>query len=134
MEIPRRKAKSAPVLSPYQRDHGGAASSKDAILTRIKLVAAERALPESEIKKVIGRLWTGDVISFAKKHRVNMDWLLTGDLKGLLDTVRGCPSRPPVLDPWYEIGLLLKKLGDQKLMPAAVECLRLLLERTGTAS
>jgi hypothetical protein len=23
-----------------------------------------------------------------------MDWVLTGDLKGLLETVRGCPSRP----------------------------------------
>jgi hypothetical protein len=97
----RRQAKPAPVTAPYQRELGDAASSKDAIRTRIRLIAAERALPESEIKKVIGRLWTGDVISFAKKHRVNMDWLLCGDLKGLLDTMRRCPSRPhqPVLSP-----------------------------------
>jgi hypothetical protein len=107
-----------------------------AIRNRIALIAAERRLPESEIKKVMGRLSTRDVLSFARKHRVNMDWLVCGDLKGLLETVRGCPSRPqePILDPWYEVGLLLRKLGDQKLLPAAVECMRLVLERQGNAS
>jgi hypothetical protein len=37
---------------------------------------------------------------FAKKYHVSVDWLIDGDLKGLLETVRGCPSRPeprPVL-------------------------------------
>jgi hypothetical protein len=37
-------------------------------------------------------------------------------------------------DPWFEVGQFLRKLGDQKLLPAAVECMRLLLERHGTAS
>jgi hypothetical protein len=35
------------------------------------------------------------------------------------------------LDPWFEAGLLLKKLNDRKLLPAGVECMRLLLERHG---
>jgi hypothetical protein len=63
--------------------------------------AAERRLPESEIKKAVGRLSTRDVLRFARKHRVNMDWLICGDLKGLLETARGCPSRPqqPILTP-----------------------------------
>ena len=37
--------------------------------------------------------------AFAKKYQISLDWLLDGDLKGLLETMRGCPSRPqkPVL-------------------------------------
>jgi len=66
----------------------------NAIRARISLIAAERRLPESEIKKAMGRLFLRDVMHFASKHRVNMDWLICGDLKGLLETARGCPSRP----------------------------------------
>ena len=43
-----------------------------AIRNRIALIATERGLPESEIKKVMGRLSTRDVLRFARKHRVNM--------------------------------------------------------------
>jgi hypothetical protein len=131
----KREAKPAPVMVPYQREVRGAASSKQAIRTRIALIAAERGLPESETKWA-GRLGTLDAMRFAKKHRVNMDWLLCGDLKGLLETMRGCPSRPqrPVLDPWFEAGSLLRKLNEQKLLADAVECMRLLIERHGDAS
>jgi hypothetical protein len=66
----------------------------NAIRARIALIAAERGLPESEFKKAMGRLVTRDVLQFARKHRVNMDWLICVDLKGLLETARGCPSRP----------------------------------------
>jgi hypothetical protein len=38
------------------------------------------------------------------------------------------------LDPWYQAGTLLRKLNDRNLLPAGVECMRLLLERHGTAS
>jgi hypothetical protein len=69
-------------------------ADKNAIRARIALIATERGLPESEIKKAMGRLLTRDVLRFARKHRVNMDWLICGDLKGLLETARGCPSRP----------------------------------------
>jgi hypothetical protein len=90
----RRKAKPAPVTAPYQREISDAASRKDAIRTRIRLIAAERGLPESEIKKVIGRLSTRDVICFMQRHDISADWLLCGDLKGLLRMVRVRPQRP----------------------------------------
>jgi hypothetical protein len=43
-------------------------------------------------------------------------------------------SQQPVLDPWYEVVLLLKKLDNKRLLPAAADCVRLLLERHSTAS
>jgi hypothetical protein len=61
----------------------------------VALVAAERKLPEAETAKVLrGRLQTWKLVRFSEKHRINGDWLFCGDLKGLLDTVPGCPSRP----------------------------------------
>jgi hypothetical protein len=50
----------------------------NAIRARISLIATERGLPKSETKKAMGRLLTRDVMRFAKKHRVNMDWLICG--------------------------------------------------------
>jgi len=49
--------------------------------------------PDSEIKWM-GRLATRDVVSFMTRHNNSADWLLCGDLKGRLKTVRGCPSQP----------------------------------------
>jgi hypothetical protein len=49
---------------------------------------AERSLPKSETAKVMGRLNTRDVVVFAERHRISLDWLICGDLKGLLRTVR----------------------------------------------
>ena len=70
------------------------ARAHNAIRDRIRLIAAERRLPESEIKKAVGQLSTRNLTRFARDYRVNM-------LKGLLETARGCPSRPthPVLTP-----------------------------------
>jgi len=51
---------------------------RNAIRARISLIATERGLPKSETKKAMGRLLTRDVMRFAKKHRVNMDWLICG--------------------------------------------------------
>jgi hypothetical protein len=42
----------------------------------------------------MGRLLTYDIKLFTEKHHVSVDWLICGDLKGLLRTVQGCPSRP----------------------------------------
>jgi hypothetical protein len=80
-------------------------TSREEIRARVRLIAAERNLPTSEIKW-IGRLKTYDCVSFSKRHRVSVDWLICGDLKGLLETMRGCPSRShrPVLTPADEDG------------------------------
>ena len=50
--------------------------------------------------------------------------------------VTAAPDEQPdeQLDLWSEVGRLLRKLNDQKLLPAGLECWRLLLERHGTAS
>jgi hypothetical protein len=55
---------------------------------RIQAIAHERSLPPDEIAKAL-TCRTFDVVQFAKRHRVNCDWLIFGDLKGLLETVRG---------------------------------------------
>jgi hypothetical protein len=135
----KRGRKPKPELSPeiaaLKRLSKDGASSNAAVRRRIALIAAERKLDPSETRALMkGRCLTlRHLGQFAEKHRVNLDWLIGGNLKGLLDTARGRPSRPqePILDPWYEVGLLLRKLGDQNLLPAAVECMRLVLERQG---
>jgi len=93
----------------YQPNIRDGASTHRAIRTRIRLLAAERGLTQSDIHAAL-TVNTYDIMHFAKRHRVSLDWLICGDLKGLLRTVKGCPSRPqqPVLDPWYESGLLLE--------------------------
>ena len=95
----KRGRKSKPEVSPkiaaIRRLSDDGASSNAAIRKRIALIAAERKLPAAETKKVMGRLLTYDIELFVEKHHISVDWLIAGDLKGLLRTVRGCPSRPP---------------------------------------
>jgi hypothetical protein len=59
----------------------------EAIRARIRLVAHERNLPDTEIKWM-GRLRVDDLVSFCERHRVSGAWLLDGDLKELLKTAR----------------------------------------------
>jgi hypothetical protein len=73
-----------------------------AVRKRIALIAAERKLDPSETEALMNgrRLRTFHLCQFAKKDHLSVDWLIFGNLKGLLETVRGCPSRPeprPVL-------------------------------------
>jgi hypothetical protein len=63
----------------------------EAMRARIRLLAAERNLPHSEIKWM-GRLTTRDVVSFMTRRNISADWLLCGDLKGLLRTIRARKS------------------------------------------
>jgi hypothetical protein len=80
----------------YGRLIDDGASTNAAMRRRIQAIAYERRLPPEEIAKAL-TCRTFDVVQFAKRHRVNCDWLIFGDLKGLLETVRGCPSRPQQL-------------------------------------
>ena len=61
----------------------------DAIRARIRLIAEERGLPAAEVKKALG-LRTYRLVSFAGQFGISLDWLILGDLKGLLRTVRRC--------------------------------------------
>ena len=58
-----------------------------ALRARVTLFAEERQIPKSEMTW-IGRLRHEDLIRFAQRYRVSLDWLLCGDLRGLLRTVR----------------------------------------------
>ena len=65
---------------------------KAAFRARVTLFAEQRQIPKSEMIW-IGRIKHEDLIRFAQRHRVSLDWLLCGDLRGLLRTVRGMPGR-----------------------------------------
>jgi hypothetical protein len=56
--------------------------------------AAERGLPQSETKKVLGRLEHYDLFCFSERHGVDIVWLITGRLEGLLRTVRARRQTP----------------------------------------
>lgn len=75
-DLPRRKA-----LQRLERD---GATSRPAMQRRIQAIAAERSIPPADFHKLMyKRSSTQAVIDFCKKHKVNADWLLCGDLKGL---------------------------------------------------
>jgi hypothetical protein len=130
------KPEVSPEIAACQRLTKEGASSNATIRRRIALIAAERKLDPSETTAVMkGRLTLYHIGQFAKKHHVSVDWLIAGDLKGRLRMARNeIAPKQPVLDPWYEVGHLLRKLDDQKLLPAAIECIRLILERHGGAA
>jgi hypothetical protein len=61
--------------------------SKRAMRIRISMIARERGLSDAETAKAMN-CGTSAVVEFAEKHDVSLDWLVCGDLKGLLRTVR----------------------------------------------
>jgi len=76
---------------------------------------------------------TFDVVQFAERHRISVDWLLFGDLKGLLRTAEA-RERPPVDEERYLIDQLLKKL-DPRLLPVALQGIRkIVAEHTESAT
>jgi hypothetical protein len=74
-------------LRPYRRDVMEGRSSKRAIRIRIKMIAHERGLSDVEVSRAMN-CCTSAVVEFADKHNLSLDWLILGDLKGLLRTVR----------------------------------------------
>jgi hypothetical protein len=90
------KPEVSPEIAACQRLTDDGSCSNAAIRKRIALIAAERKLDASETKALMKGRWltTFHLCQFAKKHHLSVSWLIHGDLKGLLDTVRGCPSRP----------------------------------------
>ena len=63
------------------------ANFKDEMRRRIDMIAADCGVPEPEIAKVRGRLKHYDLLCFAEKYRISLDWLICGDLKGLVRTI-----------------------------------------------
>jgi hypothetical protein len=60
---------------------------KAAFRARLTLFAEQRQIPKNEMAW-LGRMKHQDLVSFAERHRVDYEWMLTGDLRGLLRTVR----------------------------------------------
>ena len=59
------------------------------IRKRLLLLANERNMAKDDLKRALG-LREQDLVDFAIQHRLSLDWLIRGDLKGLLRTVRRC--------------------------------------------
>jgi hypothetical protein len=63
------------------------ANFKDEMRRRIDIIAADYGVPETEVAKVRGGLKHYDLLCFAQKYRISLDWLICGDLKGLVRTI-----------------------------------------------
>lgn len=56
---------------------------------RIQALAIERGIPPAKIANLMkGRTTVCHVAQFCEEYQVNADWLMAGDLRGLLDTVK----------------------------------------------
>ncbi len=71
----------------YQRPNSRVASSKHAIKTRIALIGSERKIPKAEIVRAQTTSHY-EIMKFCTKYGISFDWILFGDLTGLLRTVR----------------------------------------------
>jgi hypothetical protein len=60
---------------------------KEHMRARIRLVAHERNIPKEDVKAAMG-LKHFPLLVFMRKHRLSIDWVVFGDLKGLLRQVR----------------------------------------------
>lgn len=68
----------------------------DDIRTRMRLFMVERHAPEAEIARWMkGRVTSLRIGEFGRKYPVSYEWLLCGDLKGLLRMAKGTPHGEP---------------------------------------
>jgi len=111
-----------------RRDGG---ESLPAMQRRIQALAAERSIPPADYRKLMyKRVSTRDVMVFGKKYRVNFDWLLCGDLKGLHGMTHGARAEPPTRLPTKDFVALYSLLPlEQKQMITAF--LKELVDRKG---
>jgi len=72
-------------MSPQQIEERRA--WKAAFRARLTLFAEQRQIPKSEMAW-LGRIKHEDLVRFAQRRRVDYEWMLTGNLRGLLRTVR----------------------------------------------
>jgi hypothetical protein len=68
--------------TPLGRLHTDGSCNPENIRRRLQWLAYERQIPEKDLPKV--RCYpTDELLDFAEKYHVSLDWLLGGDLKGL---------------------------------------------------
>ena len=83
----------------FDRLERDGAHSTAALQRRVKALAQERNIPAADFHKLMyKRISTPDVMVFCEKHKVNYDWLLCGDLKGLQRMKREREPTVPVVD------------------------------------
>jgi hypothetical protein len=80
----RNRWRELPAEPPVRRLEQDGAHSSEALRRRVMALAQERNIPPADFKKLMyKRINTQDVMVFCEKHKVNYDWLLAGDLRGL---------------------------------------------------
>jgi hypothetical protein len=74
--------------------------SPDAVRRRVLALAAERNLAPADYAKLLHkRISSSAAVDFCDKHKVSLDWLLSGDLQGLQRMTKEeiAPRSPPIL-------------------------------------
>ena len=119
-DLPRRKA-----LQRLERD--GATSTK-AVQRRIRAIAEERKIPPADFAKLMHkRISTFTIMQFCEKHKISYDWLLCGDLQGLVRIEqRRKDAKAIASHPGGAQGYFLKlSCGlDERHQQIAVACIR----------
>jgi hypothetical protein len=74
-------------MNAYRPNVMAGAASKRAIRIRLSMIARERGLSDKEISKAMN-CGTEALVTLSRKHDLSLDWLVYGDLAGLLQMVR----------------------------------------------
>jgi hypothetical protein len=75
--------------TPLGRLHTDGSCKPENIRRRLRSLAYERQIPEKDLPKA-QCCPTDELLDFAEKYHISLDWLLCGDLKGL-HRMRGKP-------------------------------------------
>jgi hypothetical protein len=71
--------------------------STDAVQRRVRALATERNLAPADYAKLLHkRISMSGAVDFWEKHKVSLDWLLSGDLQGLQRMTQEAKAAPPV--------------------------------------
>jgi hypothetical protein len=122
-DVSRRKA-----IDLLQRD---GSCSMDAVRRRVLVIAAEWNIPPAEYAKLMyKRVSTRHAMAFAEKHKISLDWLLCGDLKGLQRMTREAKAEPPEMTEAQrkEVTQLFLALSP-RMQTVALGCMRELMTR-----
>ncbi len=118
------------MMPKHKRAFERQAASTSALRARMLWILRHRKLPEDD-PALRGRLNTFKVGDFAKRHNINFDWLLVGDLPGLLDTVkrhRTGEAHPVIRDAQTQEFVRLMGKVDPRLYPELLARIRAVVE------